>query len=83
MIVDLDKLTKRFLLGEGKAPPSIRAYAESVVNILEQIIPKSQRESRQISIAKQHINEIKRLNRRLEEKINLLEEQIEILEEGR
>ena len=83
MIVDLDKLTKRFLLGEGKTPPSIRAYAESVVNILEQIIPKSQRESRQISIAKQHINEIKRLNRRLEEKINLLEEQIEILEEGR
>lgn len=83
MLVDLDKLTKRFLMGEGKVPLGIRAYAEQVVNILEQIIPKSQRETRQLSIAKQHLHEIKRLNRKLEEKVKLLEEQIEILEEGR
>lgn len=81
--VDLNKLTKRFLLGEGKSAPNIRAYAESIIGILEQFVPRSQRETRQLSVARQHIHEIKKLNRRLEEKIKLLEEQVEILEEGR
>ena len=83
MKVDLNKLTRRFLLGESKSAPSIRAYTESVIGILEHFAPKSQRESRQLSVARQHLNEIKKLNRRLEEKIKLLEEQVEILEEGR
>jgi len=81
--VDLNKLTKRFLLGEAKSRPSVRAYVESIVNILEQFIPKSQRESRQLSVARQHLNEIKKLNRKLEEKITLLEEQVKVLEEGK
>jgi cell shape-determining protein MreC len=81
--VDLNKLTKRFLLGEAKSRPSVRAYVESVVSILEHFIPKSQRESRQLSVARQHLNEIKKLNRKLEEKITLLEEQVKVLEEGK
>ena len=81
--VDLNKLTKRFLLGETKSRPSVRAYVESVVGILEQFIPRTQRESRQISIARQHLNEIKKLNRKLEERISLLEEQVKVLEEGK
>ena len=80
--IDLDKLTKRFLLNEGKVNPTVRAYAETVINILEQIAPRSQRECRKISVAKQHLYEIKKMNRKLEEKINLLEEQIKLLEEG-
>ena len=85
MKIDLNKLTKRFLLGEatGKKTPSVRAYVESVIGILEQVVPRSQRESRQLSVAKQHLAEIKKLNRRLEEKIKLLEEQITILEESK
>jgi len=83
MKIDLNKMTRRFLFGESKARPSVRAYAESILNILETFAPRSQRESRQVSIAKQHLNEIKKLNRRLEEKLNLLEEQIKVLEEGK
>ena len=82
MKVDLNRLTKRFLLGEAKSRPSVRAYVESVVSILEQFIPRSQRESRQLSVAGQHLNEIKKLNRKLEEKITLLEEQVKLLEES-
>jgi hypothetical protein len=81
--VDLNKLTRRFLLGEAKSRPTVRAYVESVVGILEQFMPKSQRESRQLSVARQHLNEIKKLNRKLEEKITLLEEQVKVLEEGK
>ena len=81
--VDLNKLTKRFLLGDAKSRPGVRAYVESVVGILEQFIPRTQRESRQLSIARQHLNEIKKLNRKLEERISLLEEQVKVLEEGK
>lgn len=82
MKFNLDRLTKRFLLNEEKVKPTVRAYVETVINILEQIAPRSQRETRKISVAKQHLYEIRRMNRKLEEKINLLEEQIRLLEEG-
>ena len=82
MKVNLNNLTRRFLLDEGTVKPSVRAYVESVIRILDEVRPKSQKENRQISVAKQHLHEIKRLNRKLEERITLLEEQVKILEEG-
>jgi len=83
MKVDLNALTRKFLLSESKVPPTVRAYVESIVRILEEIRPKSQRENRQISVARQHLQEIKKLNRKLEERITLLEEQVKIIEEGK
>ena len=83
MKLNLNDLTRRFLLGESKVVPTVRAYVESIMRIMEEIRPKSQRESRQISVARQHLQEIKKLNRKLEEKITLLEEQVKILEEGK
>ena len=82
MKFNLNDLTRRFLLDEGTLKPSVRAYVESVIRILDEVRPKSQKENRQISVAKQHLHEIKRLNRKLEERITLLEEQVKILEEG-
>ena len=82
-MANLDSIVRRFLLGEGKSTPTVRGYTESVINILETIRPRSQRESRQISIAKKHLHEINRLNKKLEEKILMLEEQVSILEEGK
>jgi hypothetical protein len=83
MKFNLNDLTRRFLLDEGTLKPSVRAYVESVIRILDEVRPKSQKENRQISVAKQHLHEIKRLNRKLEERITLLEEQVKILEEGK
>tara|TARA_R100000152_G_C6775389_1_gene203777 strand:- start:511 stop:768 length:258 start_codon:yes stop_codon:yes gene_type:complete len=82
MKLNLNNLTRRFLLDEGVAKPSVRAYVESVIRILDEVRPKSQKENRQLSVAKQHLHEIKRLNKKLEERITLLEEQVKILEEG-
>ena len=82
MKFNLNDLTRRFLLDEGTLKPSVRAYVESVIRILDEVRPKSQKENRQLSVAKQHLHEIKRLNRKLEERITLLEEQVKILEEG-
>jgi len=82
-MVDLDLITRRFIMGEGKELPSVRGYVETVLSIIETIHPKSQRETRQLSIVKEHLREIKRINRKLEERMFRLEEQIKILEEGK
>ena len=83
MKIDLNRLTRQFLLGENIKKPNVRAYVESIVRILDEYRPKSQRENRQLSVARQHLHEIKRLNRKLEERITLLEEEVKILEEGK
>ncbi len=83
MKIDLNNLTRKFLLGETKQRPSVRAYVESIMRIIDEVRPKSQRENRQLSVARQHLQEIKRLNRQLVEKVTLLEEQVKILEEGK
>ena len=82
-MVDLDSMCRRFLMGEGKTNPTVRGYAESILNIIEMVRPRSQRESRQLSIAKKHLREIVKLNKKLEEKVTILEEKISILEEGK
>ena len=83
MKVDLRKMTRDFLIGEVKSNPTARAYVESVLRILDEVRPKSQRESRQLSVARQNLLEIKRVVRTLENKISLLEEQVRVLEEGK
>ena len=83
MKVDLKKMTRDFLIGEVKSNPTARAYVESVLRILDEVRPKSQRESRQLSVARQNLLEIKRVVRTLENKISLLEEQVRMLEEGK
>ncbi len=75
-------MTRDFLLGESKNP-SARAYVESVLRILDEVRPKSQKENRQLSVARQHLQEIRRVVNQLENKISLLEEQVRVLEEGK
>jgi hypothetical protein len=82
MKIDLNAMTRRFLLGEGIAQPTQRGYVESVIKILNEIRPKSQKESRQLEVAKKHLHEIKLMNLRLEKKVKTLEEQVKLLEEG-
>ena len=82
MKIDLNTITRRFLLNEAVAQPTQRGYVESVIKILNEMRPKSQRESRQLEVAKKHLHEIKLMNLRLEKKVKTLEEQVKLLEEG-
>jgi len=79
----LDKITRRFILEQEKEMPTIRSCVDSVNEFLNKMKPQSMRESKQISTAKEHLNEIKKLSRRLEEQVFQLEDQIELLEEGK
>ena len=82
MKIDLNTITRRFLLNEAVAQPTQRGYVESVIKILNEMRPKSQRESRQLEVSKKHLHEIKLMNLRLEKKVKTLEEQVKLLEEG-
>tara|TARA_R110002020_G_scaffold79867_1_gene199669 strand:+ start:219 stop:476 length:258 start_codon:yes stop_codon:yes gene_type:complete len=79
----LDKMTRKFLLGEEKEMPTIRSCADSIQELLNKMKPQSMRESKQINTAKERLSEIKKLARKLEGQVLQLEEQIELLEEGK
>lgn len=79
---DLDLLTRNFLLGEGKSG-GLAHNIQNLSEILNNITPKTQKDSRRVEMAKENLREIKRCARRLEEKVKLLEERVNILEESR
>lgn len=79
-MIDLRRMTREFLLGEG-ASPDWKAYIQSIEEALNNIRIGSQRDSRRVSLARHNLREIKRHLRRMEERVNTLEEQLKVLEE--
>ena len=76
MKIDFDKITRRFLLGEGKGSPNLKSYIQSVNDILNSLKPKTQTESRRVDVAKQQIREIKKLVYKLEHRLEELEQEL-------
>jgi muramidase (phage lysozyme) len=82
MKISLNDLTRRFLLGENKQR-SVLTYLQALKETLNSMQPRTQSDYRRLEVAKDHLNEIRRHARRLQEKVTLLEEQLQILEEGK
>jgi len=80
---DWPAMTRRFLLGEGHGRPSLCSYIQSLTEIIKSSNPKTQTERRRREIALEHVREIKRQTRKLEEKVLMLEEKLKVLEEGK
>ena len=81
-MIDLNKMTKKFLMKEWRENPSLSGYIQSVHELLSSLKPKTVKEQNRVSVAKQQIKEIKKLTRKLEERVKILEEQVQVLEEG-
>ena len=78
----LNKMTREFILNEGQVKgPDIHSYIQSLAEILQSIKPKSLKEARRLGVARQQIKEVRKMARRLDERINTLEEQVSLLEE--
>ena len=82
-MTDYDLITRKFLLGEIRNPPSLRSYIQSLNEIVISFNPKTQTERRRVEIALEHIREIKRHARKLEERVVMLEEKLQVLEEDK
>ena len=81
--MDLRRLTREFLLGEGRAKPSVVSYIQSIAEVLESVNPKTRTDERRIEVAKANLQEVRRHTRRLQERVSVLEEQVQVLEENR
>lgn len=82
-MIDYDLITRKFLLGEGISSPSLRSYIQSLNEIIIALRPVTLTEKRRVEIALEHIKEIKRRSRKLEEKVLMLEEKLKVLEEDK
>jgi hypothetical protein len=80
MKFDLDSITKRFILSEGKGP-TISSWIQSLSEGVNSLKPRSLSEQRRIEVMKHNLSEFKRCARRMQEQISLLEEQVNILQE--
>ncbi len=81
LMIDFKSITRKFLLGEGHNPPSMRSYVQSLNEILKSLSPKTQVERRRVEMALEHVREIKRHTRKLEERVLMLESKLQVLEE--
>jgi hypothetical protein len=75
-------MTREFLLGEGKAP-CLASYIQSISEVLESVTPRSRTDERRIAMAKSNLVEVRRHARRLQERVTVLEEQVQVLEESK
>ena len=80
--MDLRRLTREFLLGEGKKP-GLDSYIQSIGEVLHSITPRSRMDERRIEVARANLTEVRRQTRRLQERVNVLEEQVKVLEESK
>lgn len=75
-MTDFYKMTKNFILGEGYNPPDAMTYIQAINEALSGINPASQTEARRLTIARENLKNLRRETRRLQEKLAVLEEQI-------
>lgn len=81
-MIDLRRMTRKFIMNEGKQQVKWQALVQSIEEALSSIRTGSLRDSRRVELAKHNLKEIKRHLRKANERIETLEEQLRILEEG-
>ena len=82
MSVDLNKITRRFLMGEEKSPEDVFTFIQGLGDVLENFTPRTMAEKRRINVARKQLKEIKRHARKMNNKISILEEKLHVLEES-
>jgi len=81
-MIDLRRMTRKFIVNEGKQQVNWQALAQSIEEALSSIRTSSLRDNRRVELAKHNLKEIKRHLRKANERVETLEEQLRILEEG-
>jgi len=82
MSIDLDKMTRQFLMGEEKLPDDVFTFIQGLSDVLNNFSPRTMAEKRRINVAKKQLKEIKYHTRKMYNKISILEEKLNVLEEN-
>lgn len=80
--MDVHRLTRRFLMGESYQPSGV-GYIESLVETLKSMKTSSQLQERRRQIALENAAKARREYLRMERKMKVLEERLQILEESK
>lgn len=88
--MNFNDLTRKFLLGERAAKPSIFSRARAIKEALESLKPRTKKERQRIEIALENLSHLRRGYRKLEEQNRaimeenaLLNEKLTLLEENK
>lgn len=70
-------------LNESLDEKTIFTYIQGLEEIISNLKPRTMTEKRRMSLAKQHLREVKRYARRLQNENTILQEKLNILEESK
>ena len=70
-------------LNESLDEKSIFTYIQGLEEIISNLRPRTMTEKRRMSLAKQHLREVKRYARRMQSDMNVLQEKLNLLEESK
>jgi|TARA_R100001591_G_scaffold72199_1_gene80463 hypothetical protein len=79
--MSLDKAWRDFLT-ESVDEKNIYTYIQGLQEIISNLKPRTVTEKRRLQLAKQHLREVRRFARKLDNRIGVLEEKLTILEES-
>lgn len=80
--MSLDKAWKDFL-NESVDEKTIFTYIQGLQEIISNLKPRTLTEKRRLQLARQHLREVKRFARKLNNDIGVLQEKLNILEESK
>lgn len=80
--MSLDSNWQSFL-NESLEERTIFTYIQGLEEIISNLKPKTMTEKRRMSLAKQHLREVKRYAKRMRNEMQLLHEKLNILEESK
>jgi hypothetical protein len=72
----------RDFLNESLDEKNIFTYIQGLQEIISNLKPKTMTEKRRLQLAKNHLREVKKFARRMDNDIGVLEERLNILEES-
>ena len=70
-------------LNESLEDRTIFTYIQGLEEIISNLKPRTMTEKRRMSLAKQHLREVKRSARKMQSEMGVLEERLNILEESK
>jgi len=74
--------TWRNFLNESLDEKTIFTYIQGLEEVISNLKPKTMTEKRRLSLAKQHLREVKRYARKMQGNLEVLSEKLNILEES-
>ena len=73
----------RSFLNESLDEKTIFTYIQGLQEIISNLNPRTMTEKRRVTLATQHLREVKRYARRMQNEMNILEEKLNVLEESK